>query len=121
MEMPSRAACMCFMFMYFLQPYRVAAEADTQRGSTDPARFFGCEMSEAGRQTSRPVDAAREKNRKVSFCRIGYNQSKHYDLDERLHVKPGDSSFKKRSASAFFGTYLQMLVRFSIDTRIRTG
>ena len=36
-------------------------------------------------------------------------------------MKPGNSSFKKHCASAFFGTHLLVLVRFSIDTRIRTG
>ena len=50
------------------------------------------------------------------------NTSAYYELDERLHVQPGDIVFEKHCASAFFGTHLlQQLVSLNVDTTILTG
>ncbi len=106
--------------MYFLQPYWW--QEKPIRSAASPTRSPSPAVKGPKLCVREPPDGrCPRKDRKVFFCRIGYSQSKHYDPDERLHVKPGDSSFEKHCASAFFGTHLLVLVCAGIDTRNLTG
>lgn len=116
---------------------------DLQKGFTLPSAPAGGDMTKTVEAVNELIDAARNKNIKTYFTRVGYNkdgsdlgpwghkamilrefvrESWFYEMDERLHMQDGDVVLEKHWPSAFFGThFVQMLIATNIDTLIVTG
>jgi len=116
---------------------------DMQKGFTQPDAPGGGGMDSTVEAVNELIDAAREKNVKVFFFRVGYRKdgidlgvfghkafvlreftrdSRFYELDDRLKIKDEDVVMEKHWSSAFFGTHLvQSLITMHIDTVIITG
>lgn len=116
---------------------------DLQKGFTLPDAPAGGDMTSTVEAVNLLTDAAREKNIRVFYTRVGYNidgldlgvfghkafvlrdytrDSWYYELDERLKVKDEDVIIEKHWPSSFFGTHLlPMLITMHIDTLIVTG
>lgn len=116
---------------------------DFQKAFTHGDAPAGTDMSFQCKQTKKLTDAAREKNIKVFYSRVGFSKDGIdiglwatkccsnklvlrdtwlYDWDENLDIRPEDVQFEKYRPSAFFGTHLaQMLKPLQIDTTIICG
>lgn len=116
---------------------------DLQKGFTLPTAAAGGDMTKTVEAVNRLTEAARKKNVKVIYTRVGYNKDGidlgvfghkakilreftrdhwYYEMDERLKIKEGDVILEKHWPSALFGTHLlQMLIPMHIDTLILTG
>lgn len=116
---------------------------DLQKGFTLPSAPAGGDMTSTVEAVNKLTDAAREKNIRIFYTRVGYNRdgsdlgvfghkafvlkdftrdSWYYELDDRLKIKENDIIIEKHWPSSFFGTHLlQMLITMHIDTLIVTG
>lgn len=116
---------------------------DLQKGFTLPSAPAGGDMTSTVETVNKLTEAARDKNIKVIYTRVGYNKdgvdlgvfghkafvlrdftrdSWYYEMDDRLNIKEDDIVMEKHWPSAFFGTHLlQMLITMHIDTLIVTG
>ena len=116
---------------------------DLQKGFTLEEATAGADMTQTVENVNRLTEAAREKNIKVYYTRVGYQKDGidlgvfgykafvlreftrdhwNYELDERLKIREEDVIIEKHWPSVFFGTHLlQMLITTHIDTFIITG
>lgn len=116
---------------------------DLQKGFTLPTAPAGGDMTSTVEVVNSLTEAAREKNIKVFYTRVGYQKDGidlgvfghkafvlrdftrdtwYYELDDRLKIKEEDVVMEKHWPSSFFGTHLlQMLITMHIDTLIVTG
>lgn len=116
---------------------------DFQKGFTLPESPAGGDMTNPVLQTVRITEAAKKKNIKVFYTRVGYNQDGtdlatwgfktmvlrsfvrdhwYYEFDDRLRIDKDDVIIEKHWPSAFFGTHLvQMLIPMHIDTVVVSG
>lgn len=116
---------------------------DLQKGFTLPTAPAGGDMTKTVEAVNKLTEAARKKNVKVIYTRVGYSKDGidlgvfghkamilreftrdhwYYEMDERLKIKEGDVILEKHWPSALFGTHLlQMLIPMHIDTLILTG
>ncbi len=109
---------------------------------TDPACFpMGSNVDTVVEATRRVLDAAREARLPIFFTtlewdsddppsphdrklrmRIGPDEARYLEIDERLARRPGEKVLAKRYASAFKATALhEMLTGLGVDTLIVTG
>lgn len=116
---------------------------DFQQAFTHADAPAGVDMSAQCRATRRLTDAAREKNIKVIYTRVGFNKDGTdiglwgekccsnklvtrdtwlYDWDENLDVRDTDITMEKHRPSCFFDTHLsQILIPMKIDTLLICG
>ena len=116
---------------------------DLQKGFTLPDAIAGGDMTETVENVNELTEAAREKNVKVIYTRVGYEKggmdlgvfghkafvlrdftrdTSDYEMDDRLKIHEGDIIYEKHWPSVFFGTHLvQMMTTMHIDTCILTG
>lgn len=116
---------------------------DLQKGFTLPAAVAGGDMTSTVEAVNKLTEAAREKNIRVFYTRVGYQRdgtdlgvfghkafvlreftrdTLDYELDDRLKIREEDIIIEKHWPSAFFGTHLlQMLITLHTDTLIVTG
>ncbi len=116
---------------------------DLQKGFTMPGTAPGRDMTKEVLATAKITKAAKAKNIRAFYTRVGYNKdgsdlgvfgkkvgilkkftrdSVLYEMDERLKIDKTGIVFEKHWPSAFFGTHLnQMLITMGIDTIIVTG
>lgn len=116
---------------------------DFQNAYTDPRAATAGDLSYQCQQTKKLTDAARKKNIRVIYTRVGYakdgvdlglwgekcpslkpvtRDSWLYEWNQYLDVRPEDVQIEKHWPSAFFGTHLaQMLIPMHIDTVILCG
>ena len=116
---------------------------DFQKAFTHAESPLGVDMEAACRQTRKLIMAAREKNLKVFYTRLGYGKdgadlnvlgkkctnyklitrnSWLYELDERLDVRDEDVVLEVHAQSVFFNTPLnQILKPIYVDTLIMCG
>lgn len=116
---------------------------DLQKGFTLPTAAAGGDMTSTVEAVNKLTEAAREKNIRVFYTRVGYQRdgidlgvfghkafvlreftrdTLDYELDGRLKIREEDIIIEKHWPSAFFGTHLlQMLITLHTDTLIVTG
>lgn len=116
---------------------------DFQKGFTLPEAPGGGDMTDQVLNTAKLIQAAREKNVRVFYTRVGYNKDGsdltsfghkatilkeftrdhwYYEWDDRLDIRDEDVLIEKHWPSAFFGTHLTpMLIGMHIDTVILCG
>ena len=116
---------------------------DFQKAFTHEESPLGFDVGDACKETRRLIMAAREKNIKVFYTRLGFNKngadlntlgkkcqnykvitrnSWYYEFDERMDVRGEDIILECNAPSAFFGTSLaQILTPLYVDTLIVCG
>ena len=116
---------------------------DFQNAYTDPRAATAGDLNFQCQQTKKLTDAAREKNIRVIYTRVGYSEDGidlglwgekcpslkpvtrdtwDYEWNQYLDVREEDVKIEKHWPSAFFGTHLtQMLIPMHIDTCIICG
>lgn len=116
---------------------------DFQKAFTHEESPLGMDMEDACRKTRKLTMAAREKNIRVIYTRLGYGKdgvelnalgqkcsnyrlitrnSWLYEFDERLDIRDEDIVIECHAPSAFFGTALnQILKPIYVDTLLICG
>lgn len=116
---------------------------DLQKGFTLPDATAGADMTGTVEKVNELTEAARVKDIKVIYTRVGYQKggmdlgvfghkafvlrdftrnTRDYEMDDRLKIHDGDIVMEKHWPSVFFGTHMvQMLTTLHIDTFILTG
>jgi nicotinamidase-related amidase len=116
---------------------------DLQKGFTLEKATAGADMTKTVESVNELTEAARGKNVKVYYTRVGYQKDGidlgvfghkafvlreftrdhwNYEMDDRLKIKEEDVIIEKHWPSSFFGTHLlSMLITTHIDTLILTG
>ena len=116
---------------------------DFQKGFTMAESPMGGDLTKEVEATKLLADACREKNIKVIYTRVGYNDDAtdlglwalkapglreytrdhwYYEYDERLGIQKNDILIEKHWPSSFFGTHLTpMLISMNVDTVILCG
>jgi maleamate amidohydrolase len=116
---------------------------DLQKGFTLADAVAGADMTDTVDKVNELTEAAREKDIKVIYTRVGYQKggmdlgvfghkafvlrdftrdTRDYEMDDRLKIYDDDIVFEKHWPSVFFGTHMvQMLTTLHIDTCILTG
>lgn len=116
---------------------------DFQKAFTCADAPAGTDMSFQCKQTKKLTDAARKKNIRIFYTRVGFakdgidiglwgekccsnklvtRDTWLYEWDDNLDIRPEDVLIEKHWPSAFFGTHLaQMLIPLHIDTTILCG
>lgn len=116
---------------------------DFQKGFTLPQSPSGRDMTDRIMNAVMITNAARHKNIKIIYTRLGFNKDGsdlttfgkkafilkefvrdhwYYEWDDRLDIKEDDIQIEKHCPSVFFGTPIaQILVTLQIDTVVLCG